>query len=702
VQKVFAPSTVDEAAQRAAGLIRQESGIAARHIATSEQRFEPLWRGIGSASDLEKRQFISYVEGRSKGIQLIDPKTQLLADEIRAQMKAVHNDLTAVEKYKQIGFIENYYRHQWIKDDAYEKVFPAAKQGSSSFTKERRIPTIEEGLVLGLRPKSLDPVQTSLDYISNARKFIASNKILEQGKLSGDVVLQQLGNKKPFPTAERWVPLEGYLAKRGSHQLYAKEGWARVYNNYISSGFQGAAGELVHGLRRVSNNITAIELGLSGFHATTMVNEAIINDVAKAIMDISKGATKEAITGLVKAPLAPYRLYRTGQKIEQEYLGIAQSRDPALREITDLLTKAGGRAVGFRHAKDYEYTAAGNFWRSYKRGTLKAQKDAYLKDITEQPIRGTMRTVFDAIGKTVGAMAEPLFGTYIPRIKNGAFYDTMAQWIRTNPAASNVDKLRAARQIWDSIDNRFGELVQDNIFWKQHMKQVSMLAMRSYSWNIGTVRELGGGLLDISKHKMTPRVAYTIALPLVYGTVGAFYQFLKTGEKPVDTEDLVAPRTGGTDPATGLPERMIMPGYMKDVFGWYDDPLQTAINKANAFVSTTVNVMRNRDWKGDPISPPATDPSAPYEMTAPEWLKAYFNYSAGQFTPISVRDMYQGRKIGTGITQAEQFFGLRPAGRRFIDPEGYERMERYRKMKEWRSKEKREKKQKSYYGGVEE
>lgn len=697
VQAIMAPSTVDDAAGRAAALARQESGLAARQTATAEADLEPFWKAIGGADQLKKQDFIQYVETRSKGGTLRDPALQPLADEMKRIYNEVHQDLGQINKSQKAGFIEDYYRHQWVRDDVSDRIF--SKEGSRSFIKQRSIPTIEEGMKLGLTPRSLDPVQTTLEYVTNARRFIAANKIIQEGERVGDVVFKPLGAKTAFPTGDKWVPIEGALGKKGGGQLYAKEGWARVYNNWRSPGFTGAAGDVMHAMRRTSNTITGLELGLSGFHFTTMVNEAIINDVAKAVSDISGGFGKEALKGLIKSPSAPIRLYKEGKELENVYLG--KNRGTAeMREMSDLLTAAGGRAKGSSHAKDYEYTAMGSFFQAWKRGALSAEMGELGKGIKMAPLSGSAKAAASMIGRTMQTVMEPLFNYYIPRVKNGAFYDTMQQWIRANPAATRAQKEDAARIIWDSIDNRFGESVNDNVFWKQHMKQVAMLSMRSYSWNLGTIREIGGGVSDIARHKMTPRVAYVIALPAVYATIGALYQKMKTGENPKDIDDLIAPRTGGTDPATGLPERMIMPGYMKDVFGWYKDPLELAKHKLSTFVTTAGELATGKDWRGAPIAPPAQDPNAPLEKTVPPWLKAYMLHVGSKLMPISVRDLSRGEKIGSNITFGERLLGMQPGGRKYVDPQGLKAYERYRKLKDWSRKESFDARQETYYGGT--
>lgn len=696
VQAIMAPSTVDAAAGRAAAVTRSETGLAARQTATAEADLEPFWKAIGARDPLEQRQFINYVETRSKGGKLADPTLQPLADELKRVYDEVHQDIGSLNQSQKAGFIQDYYRHQWVRNDVSDRVF--SKEGNRSFMKERAIPTIEEGIAAGLTPRTLDPVQTTLEYVTNARRFIAANKILNEGQRVGDVIFKPLGSKQKLPAGDNWVPIEGALGKKGGGQLYAKEGWARVYNNWRSPGFTGAAGDVMQAMRRTSNTITGLELGLSGFHFTTMVNEAIINDVAKAVSDIAGGAFKEGAKGIIGSLGAPVRLAKSGHELEKVYLGKNYGTQE-MREMADLLTAAGGRAKGMSHAKDYEYTAMGDFFKSFKRGSLGKEMQQLGEGIQQAPITGTAKAVGSVIGRTMQTVMAPLFEKYIPKIKNGAFYDTMGQWLRANPMATRAQKEAQARVIWDSIDNRFGESVNDNIFWKQHMKQVAMLSMRSYSWNLGTIREIGGGIKDIGAHKLTPRAAYVIALPLVYGTIGALYQKMKTGEAPQDMDDLIAPRTGGTDPATGLPERMIMPGYMKDVFGWYHDPMELAKHKLSTFITTVGEAAFGKDWRGAPIAPPVEE-GTPYERSVPMWLEAYFKHIGEKFIPMSLRDISKGEKIGSNLTFGERLLGMQPGGRKYVDPEGLKAWKRYRDMKEWRKKESYDARQESYYGGT--
>jgi hypothetical protein len=52
---------------------------------------------------------------------------------------------------------------------------------------------------------------------------------------------------------------------------------------------------------------------------------------------------------------------------------------------------------------------------------------------------------------------------------------------------------------WDSVDNRLGQLVYDNLFWHNMTKDLGLVATRSLGWNLGTIRELAGGVADYAR-----------------------------------------------------------------------------------------------------------------------------------------------------------------------------------------------------------
>ena len=691
-EKIFSPSTVDADARAAEASIRREGGIAARASEGTRTALEEHHAIVSTLDDTARRDFIRYVEGRSTGAVLQDPQLQGLADTMRKAFESRMKRLQALPSAQRMNFVDDYFPHLWDDPAKAATVRAASKEGRTGFTKERSIPTIEDGLAAGLTPKSLDPIEATLDYVSNADRFIATNSVFDEARALGTVKYFSPGHQPPG-----WVTVDGRMGEKAGLNAYAPEGWARVYNNHIDPGITGPWRDVYDKAQRASNALTAMELGLSGYHAMTMAQEGVVNEVARALQELGAGKPGDAFKSLARAPMAPVNLARTGSKLEKVYLGTAPGT-AEMRRIADLLTQAGGRGRGMRGATDYKFSAGGSYFDAWRKGTLKSQLLREGGRLKETKGLATPDVIFRNVGRVMDTVAQPLFEKYIPRMKNGAFYENMASWLKRNPSAGREQQLQAARDIWDSIDNRFGELVQDNIFWNKALKQTSQLAMRSYSWNLGTVREIGGGVRDLAAHEFTNRASYVLALPLVYGLEATIYQFLKTGEMPAGLQDLIAPRTGGTTPE-GMPERVVLPGYMKDVFGWYEDPRQEALNKRSRLLSLTQETLTNRDWRGAPIAPPA-DPEKSWQENVPSWLTAHMQNIAQSFVPISLRQLSRGPGATTGLSRAETVMGMQSAGMRYTDPERLDSILRQKIDREWKAKERFDRRQQERYGGT--
>jgi hypothetical protein len=724
LEKIVSPETVDVDARAAAGTIRELYGQAARHTAMTEHGIESGWKTVNAMPAADRLNFIDYIEGRStRHAGAAPPRDQqALADTLRTAFEQRMAKLQALPKHAQQGFVEDYFPHFW-KDPQKAANTPmpqstgaAGRQGSGASLKQRSVPTIADGIAAGLEPVTDHPLEATMRYITSMDRFIASEAVMQTAKDQGYVrfirpkVMGASGHPESFKVPDGWAPLKGRGATDGSGaQAYAPEGFARVYNNFISRGIaelDPALGTAYETARRGANAITALELGMSGYHALTMTQEGIVNGVANAIRQLRTGHPVKAVKEIGKAYVAPVMGAIKGKKVQNVYLGTSPgSRE--MQKVVELLTAAGGRAKGAAHAPDYNFSKTGSYWTAFKRGALRGQLAVDAQAMKSRPITGTAQVAFRHIGRVIATVAQPLFEKYIPLIKNGAFYENMSQWLTAHPNASQAEQLNAARQVWDSVDNRFGEMVQDNIFMNKVMKQVGMLSLRSWSWAMGgVVRELGGSVRDVARApfkrptgtgpqdtRWTQKMDYAIALPVVYGTLSAAYQYLKTGQAPESIQDLMAPRTGGVDATSGEPERLIMPGYMKDVFGFYEHPVQEATNKIGTAPKMAGELLSNRDWRDDPIFN-AND-------SAPQWLKQFWDYAVQNLGPISIRGAMQGQKEGSNLNKAETMLGVRTAPRYLTDPEGYADMMKSIHGKQWKTKERHDRKQQQLYGGGE-
>jgi hypothetical protein len=722
LEKVASPETVDLAAKTAVASIRELSGQAARDTAKTQQALEPAWRMVNAMPDADRFNFIDYVEGRSttySQFSLRHPGLKDLADTLKDAFEQRMRKLQAMPSHTQMAFVEDYFPHFWKEPGAAANLTPGggmSRQGSGASLKARTVLTIADGLAQGLTPVTTNPIEATMRYVTSMDRFIAAEEVLQTARNNGQVkfifpkVMGASGHPNSFKVPDGWKPLQGRGSTNAAGaQAYAPEGFARIYNNWIGRGIAGInedLGQAYEGARKASNAITAAELSFSGYHALTMMQESMVNSVANSIGYLRAGQPVEALKSAGKAAVAPVGTAMKGKTVQNVYLGLSPGSQE-MQKITDLLTAAGGRAKGAEHAPDYNFSSAGSYWTAMKRGALRGQLSADRAEMMGAPFSGTTKVAFKHIGRVASTVAQPIFEKYIPLLKNGAFYENMSAWLSKNPTASREEQVKAARQVWDSIDNRFGELVQDNIFVDKTLKQIGMLSLRSWSWFIGgDVRELGGAARDVLRApfktptgtgpyegRWTTKMDYAIALPIVYGTLSAIYQGLKTGEPPQSLQDLIAPRTGGADAATGEPERLIMPGYMKDVFGFIEHPVDELTNKAATGPRMVKEIATNQNWRGDPIFP------GKGVENAPNWLQAFWNYAGEQLGPISLRQIAKGKKAGSNLNVVESALGVRTAPRQLTDPEGFDAMMKNINQRKWKTKENYERRQQNLYEG---
>lgn len=741
-EKVFSPETVDANADAAVTAIRAATGKAARDTAVTNAALEPYHARVNALPPDRQLDFIAQVEGRSRpGAPPIERDLAPIADELKTAFEQRRAKIEELPEHEGMSFVDDYFPHFWQdpnKAAAFVNQYRggSSKLGSGASLKARTVPTMAEGIEQGLVPITTNPIDAALRYVQSMDLFIANAQVRNAGKEQGLIryirpqVMGASGHPDSFKVPEGWVALKGRGATDAmGAQAYAPEGYARVHNNFISRGFHDldpALGDAVVGGQRVSNAVTALELGLSGYHALTMMQEAMVNQLARGIANLRGGRPIEAAKDVAGTPFAPVTRAVQGNRLRDVYLGKSEGT-PEARQIADLLEEGGGRAKGFRHSPDYEFSGVGSYWTAFKRGALKSQLIGDAKDIQGRPINGTLAAGARHIGRVMDTVAQPIFEKYIPAIKNGAFYENMSAWLEQNPAAPREQQVRAARQILDSIDNRFGEMVQDNVFWNKALKQAAMLSLRSWSWTVGgSFREIGGGIRDMLRapfksvnaenlgpndKRWTQKMDYIIALPVVYGGISAAYQYLKTGKPPEEVRDLLAPRTGGTDANSNEPERLLIPGYMKDVYGFIEHPWQEMKYKFATAPTKTFELLNNKNWRGDPIASPK-DWGGPDRgwlgeggqesaiVHAPQWLKDYWKYTTESFGPISARNVLRGQKEGSNLNPVESALGVRTAPRQFMDPEGHERMMESVARRDWQKKLRFEAREKQRYGGT--
>jgi hypothetical protein len=448
-----------------------------------------------------------------------------------------------------------------------------------------------------------------------------------------------------YERVETEKPVSG-LVKLGEY--YAPSEVATVANNYLSPGLRGKA--LFRSYLAMGNTLNQFQLGLSFFHAGFTSVDTAISKVSLGLEYGFEGKPGEAFKNIVKAPAAPISTIIEGSKIHNEWVRPGTQGGDYAR-IVDALQKGGARA------KMDEF---------YRTNVTKQMKQAFGEGTFKGFAGGVIKAPFAAIEQA----ARPVMEYVVPRQKLGVAAELLRKELAKLPEdASDAVVRQTAAKVWDSVDNRMGQMVYDNMFWNKTAKDLAMASVRSVGWNLGTLREIGGGAIDTAmflkdtvtpkqKAEFTHRMGYAIAMPIVAGIIGATYQYLLTGEGPTETKDYFFPKTGDKD-AQGRDVRMSLPTYMKDIYHYRHDPVGTIEGKVHPLIGLTVQMLNNKDYYNRPIVN-ADDPLIQKMMDEA-------TYFVKQVTPIGIKNIITGvakkesltEQVGSavGITRAPSFVG---------------------------------------------
>jgi hypothetical protein len=443
-------------------------------------------------------------------------------------------------------------------------------------------------------------------------------------------------------------------------EWYAPEEAARVFNNYVSP--SKLHGPLFDSLRQVGMGLNMLQLGLSAFHATFTTVDVVVSAVALSLESAFKAEFGRAAMQLAAAPSAIFTTVGRGAALRRAILDPKNvSREEA--QLAEAFQLAGGRIRmdAFYRASEHSLI------RSMKDGTMVRSIE---QDFADHPAAAMLKLPFKIAGAAISDISHPVMDYLVPRQKLGVFSNMAKELIRRNPGKSMRELRPELQKIWHSVDNRLGQLVYDNIFWTKTTKDLAFLVTRSVGWNLGTTRELGGGVLDAARAisalragdqvEFTHRMAYVIAMPIVTGALGAALTYLYTGHGPTETMDYFFPPTGGKT-ARGAPERVIIPSYIKDVLEVNREPIHTIGSKMNPLWATLIEYHNNKDFYGGLI----VDPRGDFVSQA----KDLTNYVANQMMPFSVRSARKMSKEGSSVTkQVGSFFGLQVAPAWITDP----------------------------------
>ena len=571
-------------------MMRETRGEKDRQVAAVSEKLRKVRNRWTLRSRADSINFWNAVEQQNIGS--LDPEDQALARFFEGGFQPLIREIQQLKPEALQTLIDGYFPHIWERPSMVRRTLKQVISGrrpfagSASFLKQRTIPTMADGLALGFTPISWNPVELFMRKYAEMSQYLMGYKTLDMMKTAGTAKMVRVGQKPP----DGWQQLddrigtvysyddEGHLYIRGHY--YAPQGAARVFNNYVSKGIAGRYA-LYDVARWLNNNMNALQLGISGFHAATTTVNAATSEVALGIQQLFEGKPIKAAGHLLSgATIAPsiLRTVANGSRMMREYL------NPGSYQKFAAEAKAIGASGGRAKMDTVEISPLRQFVNAIRNHSV---KDA----------------AFALPGAILHTSVAPVMEYLVPRVKLGAFYD-MAHDILDEASSRNWDQdeiRRRMQRAWDSIDNRFGQLVYENLFWHRGLQDTLQLATRSVGWNFGSLRELGGAAQDVLREgagvfakkvpEITPRMGFAFALPIVTGLIGALLNYAWTHRWPLTWKDYFYPqRKDGT--------RVSIPGYMKDVIGFYIHPIDTIVAKQSPIIEMTAEIIQNRDFYG--------------------------------------------------------------------------------------------------------
>lgn len=585
-------------------------------------------------------------------------------------------------------------------------------QGSAFFQKQKAYGNIDEFLdwaknnpekAKGVKLLTNNPLELQFFRLREGNKLINAHDFLlselEQGLMEyvspatpgrGSVLRGQGWIKPPEGTGKALDGIKIMLAKNGTPaggDFYMSPDSARIIENLMSKGASGTP--FTKGVLYGTGALNKAQLGGSFRHVVVTGLEAAIGQMALTekylVTAASQRRPEMALKGIRAAGniiTAPAdwltnafshglrgKPNKTGRFV-REYTHPGEF--PEMARFARIAATGGGR-IGqeaiyragdvreimhkMRGAKQIAQMA----WKEH--GTLLSLNSKYRGDLLSR-----MRTVSDITKMTSGLlgipgavmekMTQPIFEYIVPMYKQGAYMRLLEYELdRLKPELNKVGAstpagealiTKAAQKAWDSVDNRLGTFVYDNLAWNNMFKAGMMVTFRSVGWRLGTIREIGGGLVDwknalhdLTKGKspeFTHRMAYTIALPVVTGVVGGMMNYLMTGERPQSLTDMYRPRTGEKD-ENGRDKRMDIASYINDFAHMLPMMGERYLGRVWRYVEGAVNpgieviseLARNGDFNNNRIFDREGNPQ--------EQLEDIFKYAIKTILPLSARSL---------------------------------------------------------------
>ncbi len=578
-KRLFTPEAISTNA-------RKVDAMLAKSIIEGERAKDVLWKAHKELAGWWDKQ------GPNKGIEFMvnmEEPDRLTEEQlnIAAKYRDRLNDVykREVDTGVDYNYRTEYFPHIFTDHDAAQDFIQKriVSLGKDRFTKEREIDLLRDALKAGLQLKTTNPEEAVL-----MRELSAETAIMKQTFINRLIGMNLATNWEPDMKGSRYIPIDG---PDGHRYGVPKDIYPVINNGLLQSSLwsdPSLKGDIFKAASKVKNLLVPIKLALSGFHAVHEVHISMSARIAQALENKIKGG------GTVGSMLKEFGKAYTGMH-QREELGkgwsVLKVWDKPDAEITP------------DEAQAIQYIVEGGgtpkmseVWRSGFRA-------AFTKAIHE---RKWGKVAIEGVPAAIDSMQYPLFEMYIPALKTGSYLHDVDLLLKRQPELldNSVNRGVELRKLWKSADDRFGEVVYKTLFMNKMMKEAGIFSSLSMGWNIGNVRQLGGGILDTAKlanklihlqkpvaDDLTRKMLFTWVYTMNAALVGGLTTYAMTGQRPKEYRDYFFPKTGDKN-TDGTDARFNMPFSTRDFFslGYHIDK-DGLLGGTSAFISGKANPM---------------------------------------------------------------------------------------------------------------
>lgn len=461
---------------------------------------------------------------------------------------------------------DNYLYHAFEDSQAVADFFTqryGKKWGNPTFIKDRGFALYEEAVAAGFKPLYRNPEEIMLARQHASDIAEMREGIMKELERYGLATLKKKGQKPPAGSTPRRAP-------SGQWYNIGNQAQAILHNAFDTPSLwsmKGVGGDVFRGWMAIKNRIVPARLGLSAFHGLHVLHIDNAAATSRAYEEMLAGH-RSAGSMLLEAGKS-FLLYKSlyeNPKLGGRLLKVWKGQVP-VQDLTGYDKQA------------LQFMLEGGFIPEMSAQYRTSASESFMRAIRE---RAPLKAAWHLPWAILAQLQRPLMEIWIPNLKAASYIKDVQTALLLDPSLINdpLKRQLAFRRIAKSIDNRYGEMAYSTLFWKRYLKDLAVANTLSLGWNLGFIREYGGGAMDLGQfvrrtgkiqriregqlHRPLFLAAYTSSA-LAYG---GLMTWALSGKFPESLTDYVFPQTGETD-ASGQPQRVNTMFYTREFASIY-------------------------------------------------------------------------------------------------------------------------------------